>query len=546
MRILALAALGWVTALWSCGSGSGGSSPGTGGGGAGGGGTDGGGAGGGGGTGGGGAGGSGGSGGSTAPPPWCSSAKVDAKSCSRADVEAAIGAAAEGATIEIPAGDCTWTEPLDVTKGVALRGAGESQTKITLSGSDGFLNIVGAGGAFRLTGMAIAGDPSGPVLSLDGKFSALRVDHVTFTNIHELCVMIGYYTWSEDLPAVRALFDHITYVNDDEFGFVRTYGKDASWEAPDALGDADAIFIEDSSFTWNVASPGAGAHVNDGEHGARLVVRYNTISNGQLQWHDTGSTQQARSTRTVELYGNQFTCSVNDCGWGAIGLRGGTGVAFDNKIPIYPGGYENGAVTQIYRVDQTGGEPWANQCDGVIERICSTFRSHCSGGDHRSCGVADECAGIGTCVDACTSDAECPAGETCLAKFDGHADATGWPCRDQTGRGMDDPVTHEQASSPFYYWNNTDQNGKPATVTVADANQDYIKANRDYFEGTASFDGTQGVGSGPVASRPAKCSVGVAYWANDEKTLYRCAKADTWEKHFASHPYPHPLAAACP
>ena len=537
MRPLAFAALGLISVLSSCGSDSGGGSPASGGSGTGGSGGSGG---------SGGAGGSGGSGGSVSPPPWCAGPTVDAKSCSRADLAMAVDAAAEGATIRIPAGACTWTEPLEITKGVLLEGAGETKTLITLNGADGFLDVKGSGGGFRLSGVGLQGDPSGPVLSLNGKFSALRVDHVAFTNIHELCVMTGYYTWTEDLPAVRALFDHITYVNDAEFGFARTYGKDASWETSDALGSADAIFVEDSTFTWNVSSPGAGAHVNDGEHGARLVIRHNTIQNGQLQWHDTGSTQQARSTRTVEIYGNQLVCSVNDCGWGAVGLRGGTGVAFDNKIPLYPGGYENGAVTQIYRVDQPGGVPWAHQCDGVVDRICSTFRSHCSGGDHRTCGAGDECAGIGTCEDTCTSDAECPAGARCLTKFDGHADATGWPCRDQTGRGMDDPLTHEQASSPFYWWNNLDLGGKPATVTVADANKGFIQANRDYFEGTASFDGTQGVGSGPIASRPSKCSTGVAYWASDEKTLYRCGKPDVWEKHFIEYPYPHPLQAGYP
>lgn len=490
--------------------------------------------------------GSGGSGGGITPP-WCGQPVVDAASCERADVAAAIDSAANQGVVNIPAGTCTWTQPITITKAVTLAGAGETVTVILAGNSDGLLSVDGGGGGFRLTKMGFGGDTTGSLISLNGSFSALRIDHVTFTNIHDLCVLIGYYTWFELTPGIRALFDHVSYVNDEAHGFLRTYGSDNSWNQPDSLGTDNAVFIEDSSFTWNVATPGAEAHVNDGEHGARIVIRHNTITNGQLQWHDTGSTQQARSTRTVELYSNTFECTVDNCGWGAIGLRGGTGVAYGNSIPLYPGGYENAAVTQIYRVGTDGSSPWAHQCDGTVDRICSTFRSHCSGGDHRTCGAdGNECTGLGTCVDTCSSDAECPTGATCIENFDGQLEPNGWPCRDQTGRGQDDPDTHEQRSAPFYWWSNVEPSGSTLLgVAVAGANASYIQPNRDYFLDVTPFDGSSGVGKGAASERPAACTTGVAYFANDENILYKCISTDSWAAHFQPYPYPHPLAADC-
>ena len=131
---------------------------------------------------------------------------------------------------------------------------------------------------------------------------------------------------------------------------------------------------------------------------------------------------------------------------GAISFRGGTGVYFNNTIPIFPNGFENGAVPEIFRVSYVGGAPWTSQCDNIPDRICSDFRSHYDGGDRQACPDYDNPAPY-NCVNTCSSDTDCGGrGATCLTKTDGQLDASGWPCRDQTGRGQDDPTTHVQAS----------------------------------------------------------------------------------------------------
>src|SRR6185295_13960607 len=56
-------------------------------------------------------------------------------SCSVADVSAAITSASRGDTVLVPAGSCTWSSSLTITKGLKLQGAGIGSTVITSSQS---------------------------------------------------------------------------------------------------------------------------------------------------------------------------------------------------------------------------------------------------------------------------------------------------------------------------------------------------------------------------------------------------------------------------
>jgi hypothetical protein len=49
-----------------------------------------------------------------------------------------------------------------------------------------------------------------------------------------------------------------------------------SWNMPDGYGTDNAIYVEDSTFTW---TGGAVGDVLDGECGARFVIRNNHITN---------------------------------------------------------------------------------------------------------------------------------------------------------------------------------------------------------------------------------------------------------------------------
>lgn len=439
--------------------------------------------------------------------------------------------------------DCAsgnFTGTLEITKGITIRGRGQVKngsnvsylTTFTVSGAQIFNISVPNNAVFRLTGIEFTGNPGEPLMDLNGHFQSFRVDHCGFTNVSNRIFRVGYNTRTGG--AIQGLIDNNTYTNTSSNQFLLYYGNDTSWNDPEDYGTEKAIYIEDNILYWNVA--GVNNTPCDGEHGARFVIRKNTLTNAQFQWHDTGSTQEARSTRHFEIYDNTMLCNQTNCGWGPVGFRGGTGVFYNNKIPVGTNGYENASVSQIWRADQNGSTPWVNMCDNSFDKICSNFLSGCS------------------------TNADCGSG-TCLPQIDGHKGATqstspatpiGWPCRDQTGRGQDDPVTHKQKASPMYWWSNRSPSG--ARLDPWMANDEYIQPNRDYYQEVSSFNGTAGVGVGLLSARPATCrgpikdlsdnyelTGGVGYWATDENKLYHCSQTNTWSVLFAPLPYPHRL-----
>lgn len=105
-----------------------------------------------------------------------------------------------------------------------------------------------------------------------------------------------------------------------------------------------------------------------------------------------------------------------------------------------------------------------------------------------------------------------------------------------------------QVQHPAYIW----QSQTPAINEDDSACGNCINANRDYYRDTASFNGTTGMGVGPLASRPATCTVGVAYWATDQGEwwasrsgpdgqLYTCTSTNAWSLSYTPYIYPHPL-----
>jgi PKD repeat protein len=65
--------------------------------------------------------------------------------------------------------------------------------------------------------------------------------------------------------------------------------------------------------------------------------------------------------------------------------------------------------------------------------------------------------------------------------------------------------------------------------------------NVHFWKHVSPFDGTNGVGVGTLAARPATCTKGVGYWATDEKKLYRCTAPNVWTIYYTPYTYPHPL-----
>jgi len=488
-------------------------------------------------------------------------ATIPAASCSQSDVKAAVASAARGDTVTIPNGSCTWTRPVAISKGMILQGAGQDLTVITASNTN-FLMINGDGSHFRLTGMGFTGKGT---IYIDGRFSSFRMDHVKLTNVSSEAVIVGFYTWVKGLPAIYPLVDHITYTNNVCVPFMKQFGSASSWTAPDLWGTASALYLEDSTITYNVAAPNSNCDALDMEQGSRAVIRHNIFTNAMLLPHDTGSTPQARGMRIREIYANTFRCSgVLDCGNQAISFRGGSTIAYDNKIPLCqgrctsaPSGWEYATWTQIQRLTTVGGGPWTTQCNAKQANVCSDFRSHCSGGTHPACGsyespgqpcaISSTCGGspCGICQNTPSAGADCSSGNTALPYIDGTSTAGGYPCRDQTGRGRDSADHLSQALTPVYWWNNTDPNtGSQITkVIVAGADIGYITANQDYYTYITPFTGASGVGRGVLSARPNICRPLTGYYATDTATFYQCSSTNTWTRYYAAYTYPHPLQA---
>ncbi len=145
-------------------------------------------------------------------------------------------------------------------------------------------------------------------------------------------------------------------------------------------------------------------------------------------------------------------------------------------------------------------------------------------------------------------DTPCSSGATCTYHLDSLGGSAGtYPFRDQEGRG------HNQALMPDYEWLNTGAS-LPSPLFQPYGNlSGVVNANRDYYDYTSSFNGTSGVGSGTLASRPSTCTTGVAYWATDQGSwnvssngtgngvLYQCSATNTWTIYYTPYTYPHPL-----
>lgn len=117
-----------------------------------------------------------------------------------------------------------------------------------------------------------------------------------------------------------------------------------------------------------------------------------------------------------------------------------------------------------------------------------------------------------------------------------------------------------------YYWNNRNTEGKEPTGYLFNSSTQNctqgtysIAEDHDFWKYHASFDGTSGVGCGPLESRPNTCTKGVAYWATDQSCLtldgkvgpnpttpisgklFKCTASNTWTPYYTPYTYPHPL-----
>lgn len=494
-------------------------------------------------------------------PALANAQVINAASCSESDVQAALDSVtASTTTVNIPAGTCNWSSQIiwSVPSGntsLSIIGAG---SLTTLGGGDAtvikdddstdsnyLLNITTAGRSsfLRIAGLSIESDTGtfkdNGILEVNGTPGALRIDHDHFFTsganryAYEVIRLTG---WPVGV-AFQNLFDggSAFQIMGGSFEGDTSGAGYESWAYPSNFGSGNAFFVENNVFDFRGYTGQSNAYADDCFDGGRFVYRFNTFENVGLQDHPTGGSGQWRGCRTEEIYENIYSGSTSNPTFTAFFDSSGTSLVWGNSALT---GYEN----FIYLLsDRTSDAVYKQSAPPNGWGYCGTSFS---GTD---------------------------------SPWDGNTNpTTGYPCLDQPGEGQSDllanwfPVTVDtvtgtiawphQKLEPVYEWLNkyNPVPGYPQNNTVTDNAPKELAANRDYYQYTASFNGTSGVGSGPYASMPSTCTKGVAYWATDKGNwnqsggsnpanysgqgeLYVCTATNTWSLYYEPYTYPDPL-----
>jgi hypothetical protein len=271
------------------------------------------------------------------------------------------------------------------------------------------------------------------MIQVDGE--GWRIDHNKFTCASFATSVFVRGGRVNDSPT--GLIDHNTFFNMRAlvYGYPATILAEqlgsTQWTEPLGLGTVEAVYVEDNNYTFTVFG-----NVQDCQYSGRYVFRYNTVSDVYIEAHSVYP-EFTRACRKWEIYGNTFRAVSSETFFTAF-LRGGTGVVYNNT----------------WRVDGAG--TW-----GTTYISLDNHRSGVTGGPNW--GLCDGTHAI-----------------------DGNADSSGWPCRDQIGRGSDMSImtatnlNPAQTSEPAYFWGNT-CNGATCGVIVVNGSSAHIKPNRDYF-----------------------------------------------------------------
>lgn len=263
-------------------------------------------------------------------------ATIQPTGCGNADVQKAVDAAANGDTVRLPA-SCvtTWDGAVSLpgSKGLTLDGNGGSIARGGLGSGSTLISISPSSTTTtRVTGFSFSDSKQSVgyfiVVGNGSESSAkFRIDHNNFMGIDVL-------THIRIAAPVYGVIDHnsFTWSTNNEVIHNEAYGaaSTAGWANDVVPGSGDALYIEDNTFTNRTSGNPAyfwGGSAVQGYYGARTVFRYNKVEMATVDMHGTPGMVGAR---WWEIYENSWYVVPNGDLDKAIGMRGGSGVIFNN------------------------------------------------------------------------------------------------------------------------------------------------------------------------------------------------------------------------
>lgn len=496
--------------------------------------------------------------------------------CTVANVQAAIDAAARGDTVSVPAGECTWTAPISITKGITLQGAGSTNTIITINYHTATTKyaepchwpLTGSGLSYSTINFKssdIASDENELFRITGFRFNASTdIDYAVFISvINDQITPLRKVRIDNNFfygPPTKTSWQYVLYTYGRIYGVFDSNTVDAgspAWDIrgmsicdgadPDdkiwwgkyewqnltyTPGTSDTFFIEDNVVHQRVhrAFP-----YNNMGLGGRLTVRYNTFNHyhadiGYLNgFQSHGMYIYQYPPQGLEVYGN-YTYASNQ-----------TTATF-------------GPILYLCRASQCLG--WNNyfnsntgtvSAKGEYQHECNGALMAASTGTGISCPSATLYSG----VNVCNSDG---------MPFHVHRS---YQFQNRQGTAGTSLVTLMQLGSGTGA-------SDPAQVCGSAANEATVavRENQDVWKDNTSCTGSQclsGVGCGstlPTCADSTKCPTGVGFWLTSQScselttsnvgaggtlatkkrtgTLY-VRKNDQWVAYYTPAPYPHEL-----
>lgn len=289
-----------------------------------------------------------------------------AASGSYADITSAIAACSDGDTLTIPSGTTNIAIPnvITVNKRIWIKGSGTLGTIINRTGTttaytQWLFNVTVSGVA--ISNLKLVGNYGNGHTYVDeinqswgiGAYNAgaknLRIFNNDLSGFSYAAITVegtdcsGTVIYGNNIHDVfDPIYNGTSWVGNLAYGV--QVGGQGAWEDPLVLGDNKAVYVELNTFDMC-------RHCIASNNGSNYVFRYNTVyvrdkNKDYAQVDAHGYTGASHGSRSYEIYGNHFYVAEG-LAWaahGAIGIRGGDGVIYNNVTHNHVSGSWNKLV----------------------------------------------------------------------------------------------------------------------------------------------------------------------------------------------------------